>query len=64
MCSEVLRTWEADEGEMYPKGSLARSEQDKAPRIAEGMGFKSLGSSHIYMYSTYLIAVNVIWYLC
>lgn len=39
MCSEVLRTWEADDGEVHPKGSLAHSGPDKAPRIAEGNGF-------------------------
>lgn len=39
MCSEVLRTWEADDGEGHPKASLARSGQDKVPRMAEGNGF-------------------------
>lgn len=45
MCSEVLRTWEADDGEVHPKGFVAHSGQDKAPRMAEGNRFKSLGGS-------------------
>lgn len=45
MCSEVLRTWEADDGKGIPRALLPAQDKIKLPEWLRGMGFKLLSSS-------------------